>query len=99
MAVMNCWEYKSCGRERGGTRVDDLGVFTASANRKAKGIKRGLNRRMACWAIAGTLCNEKVQGTFASKLPTCTTCNFYDFVRIEEGANFNNAHEIRELME
>ncbi|MEE9564464.1 MAG: hypothetical protein V3V63_02010 [Candidatus Hydrothermarchaeaceae archaeon] len=31
-----------------------------------------------CARIAGTLCDEEVQGTFAMKLATCMSCNFYN---------------------
>lgn len=30
-----------------------------------------------CWLIAGTFCNEKVQGRFAQKLTNCSECSVY----------------------
>ncbi len=51
---MNCWEFKKCGREKGGAKTAELGVCPAYP---AHGTH--------CDHIAGTLCGGKVQGTFA----------------------------------
>jgi hypothetical protein len=63
---MNCWEFKKCGREKGGSKVNELGICPAYPN-NGKG----------CAYTAGTLCGGKVQGTFATKLATCLSCEFY----------------------
>jgi hypothetical protein len=63
---MNCWEFKKCGREAGGAKVKELGVCPAYPD----------NGQMCAYAT-GTLCGGKVQGTFASKLATCLSCDFY----------------------
>jgi hypothetical protein len=63
---MNCWEFKKCGRQRGGAKAAELGVCPAWPN-------DGHN----CARMAGTLCGGKVQGTFAAKLPNCMACDFY----------------------
>lgn len=39
-----------------------------------------------CWALTGTFCGGKVQGTFAEKLGNCIVCEFYKLIRIERGA-------------
>jgi len=83
----NCWEVKKCGRERGGAKVAELGVCPApQANLIA--INNGIHGGRICWAIAGTLCGGKVQGTFAQKAANCVNCEFYLAVRREEGSNF-----------
>jgi hypothetical protein len=63
---MNCWEFKKCGREKGGAKAEELGVCPAYP-------KHG----KTCAKIAGTFCGGKVQGTFASKLANCLVCEFY----------------------
>lgn len=63
---MKCWEFKKCGREKGGARVNELGVCAAYPDHGKH-----------CARVAGTLCEGKVQGTFAMKLPNCSVCDFY----------------------
>jgi hypothetical protein len=63
---MKCWEFKKCGREKGGAKVKELGVCPAYPD---KG-----NR---CARVVGTFCHGKVQGSFAAKLADCMKCDFY----------------------
>lgn len=63
---MNCWEYKKCGREKGGAKAAELGVCPAYPNNGD-----------CCARVAGTLCGGQVQGTFATKLANCMACEFY----------------------
>jgi hypothetical protein len=88
MGAMNCWEFKNCGRQIGGSKTAELGVCAASENTKATGINNGKNGGRACWVIAGTLCGGKVQGTFAAKLANCMACEFYQLVSKEEGDSY-----------
>lgn len=64
---MNCWEYKECGREEGGKNAEELGVCPAWPDNGAD-----------CWFMAGTLCGGRPEGTYADKLGSCRTCDFYD---------------------
>jgi hypothetical protein len=64
---MNCWEFKKCGREKGGPKAMELGVCPAWP---VGGT--------TCARVGGTLCGGKVQGTFASKLGSCMQCEFYN---------------------
>ena len=59
-----CWEYMQCGRE-----VNDE-------------IKCPSHPHFGqvCWAVAGTLCAGKIQGTFAQKINDCRQCKFYQKV-------------------
>ena len=82
---MNCWDFKQCGRQPGGSRVSDLGVCPASTDVKADGLNGGRNGGRICWALTGTLCGGKVQGTFAHKLANCMDCEFYRLVQTEQG--------------
>jgi hypothetical protein len=35
------------------------------------------NSERYCWRIAGTFCDDDVQGTFAEKALTCSKCEFF----------------------
>ncbi len=85
---LNCWEFMQCGRESGGAKVSELGVCPSSTVEAHDGKNGGTNGGRYCWAIAGTFCNGKVQGTFARKLGECTNCYFYRFVEREEERQF-----------
>jgi len=94
MAKMNCWEFKKCGREPGGAKVAELGVCAAATVAAVNGCNNGKNGGRSCWAIAGTLCGGKVQGSFAEKLGNCLKCEFYQQVGAEEGSNFTSSKDI-----
>jgi len=81
----NCWEYKNCGRELGGNKIEELGVCPAPIDTTSTGLNGGDNAGRICWAVAGTFCGNKVQGKFAEKEPTCMSCDFYKKVKEEEG--------------
>ena len=84
--LLNCWEYMKCGRELSGIKSNELGVCPAASDNSFNGINSGLCAGRICWAVAGTFCDGKVQGTFAEKRTSCLDCNFYKKVQIEEGA-------------
>jgi hypothetical protein len=84
----NCWEVKNCGREAGGKNVSELGVCSAATDKSADGLNGGKNGGRICWAVAGTFCEGKKQGTFAEKRISCMGCNFYKKVAEEEGEDF-----------
>ena len=81
---LNCWEYMKCGREPGGTKVDEFGICPAAADLSFDGINSGICGGRICWAVAGTFCDGKVQGTFAEKRESCMSCSFYKTVQEEE---------------
>lgn len=60
---LNCWQVKKCGREPGGAKTAELGICPAAAEVALSGTNGGKNGGRACWAIAGTLCGGKVQGS------------------------------------
>jgi len=98
-AKLNCWEFKRCGREPGGTAVGALGVCPAASAREVDGTNHGSAGGRACWAIAGTLCGGVVQGTFAQKLGSCMKCEFYRSVVKQEGRAIATARAIHEKLE
>lgn len=86
MQRQNCWEVKKCGREVGGAKVAELGVCPTATLVVLDGMNHGTNGGRMCWAVTGSLCGDKVQGTFAAKLPSCMQCEFYKTVQRQEGA-------------
>src|SRR5512137_1484638 len=87
MTKQNCWEFKKCGREQGGLKSSEFGVCSAFTETRVHLANGGRNGGRACWAVSGTLCGGKVQGTFATKLGNCMACEFYKLVAAEEGPN------------
>ena len=83
----NCWEFKQCGREPGGARADQLDVCPAATAESFDGTNKGKNAGRYCWRVAGTFCEGKVEGFFASGLMSCALCDFYRSVQETEHDN------------
>ncbi len=64
--LLNCWEFKRCGREAGGAKAGEFGVCPAYPDHGHD-----------CASMAGTLCGGTVQGSFAQKISNCRQCEFY----------------------
>jgi hypothetical protein len=94
MAKKNCWEFKKCGREPGGSKSAEFGVCPASSEKRVNRVHGGMNGGRACWALTGTFCGGVVQGTFAAKLRNCMDCEFYKLVGTEEGSEYEGAKAI-----
>jgi hypothetical protein len=94
MAKQNCWEYKKCGREPGGSRVGELGVCPSATEKRLTGTHGGVSAGRACWVVGGTFCGGKVQGSYAQKLANCMECAFYHSIRADEGQHFQPAPEL-----
>lgn len=82
--AQNCWEFKKCGREPGGVKSKELGVCPAATESRLININSGKKGGRACWAVTGTLCGGKIQGSFATKLGNCMNCDFFIQVWKEE---------------
>jgi len=87
MEKLNCWEHKKCGRQPGGHKAQELGICPVTTYTELHGAHGGANAGRACWAIAGSLCGGKIQGTYAQKLNNCWRCDFMNAVKQEEAAN------------
>ncbi|OGR02303.1 MAG: hypothetical protein A2511_03575 [Deltaproteobacteria bacterium RIFOXYD12_FULL_50_9] len=98
MQKRNCWEYMRCGREPGGGRVEELGLCAAATEVRLANANGGKNGGRACWALTGTLCGNRVQGTFANKLGNCRLCEFYLRVKQEEGGSCLSTKAILKLL-
>ncbi len=81
---LNCWEYKKCGREPGGSKVDKDGVCPAASQKTFDTFNHGINAGRTCWLVAGTFCDGQLSGTFAEKIDTCRNCDFYKKIQEDE---------------
>jgi CRP-like cAMP-binding protein len=84
---LNCWEFMGCKRGPGGAEADENGTCVAAMDSSYDGINTGKNAGRICWAVAGTCCEGEIQGTFAEKRDSCTSCPFYKLVQEEEGTS------------
>jgi len=94
MIRKNCWEFFECGRQPGGNKEKELGTCPAATQIVLNGTNAGINGGRSCWAVAGTLCKGKTQGTYAQKLGDCLQCKFFASVRDEQGNNFVSTRDI-----
>ena len=76
---------KKCGREPGGVKTAEYGVCPAAEHTDSNGINSGKNGGRICWAVAGTFCGGKVQGSFAQKQVSCMACEVFKQIKREEG--------------
>ncbi|WP_446011497.1 two-CW domain-containing protein [Candidatus Electrothrix sp.] len=76
--IMNCWEYKLCGREKGGVHAEKKGICPAYPDNGKR-----------CARVAGTLCGGKVQGEFVMKLLSCMKCDFYKSENYDKSYGMN----------
>ena len=83
MTKNNCWEVLKCGREPGGAKSGELGVCSASTEKKVDGLHGGINGSRVCWAISGTLCTRKVQGDIVGDY--CSADSGYSRTRHDVG--------------
>jgi hypothetical protein len=84
LAKKNCWEILNCGREPGGTKIDELGVCPAATDTSVDGLNSGKNAGRVCWSLTGTLCAGEVQGDFDKKMAKCAKCEVFTQVFREE---------------
>jgi hypothetical protein len=84
MKKMNCWEFMKCERQPGGARAVELGICPVTVHTELDGAHGGTAAGRACWAVVGSFCGGKVQGTYAEKMKDCTRCAFMALVTSEE---------------
>ncbi|PWB74270.1 hypothetical protein C3F09_04130 [candidate division GN15 bacterium] len=85
---LNCWEVKACGRGPRNSNHDTTDICPAALCNDADTTNAGVSGGRVCWAIAGTMCGGRTQGTFALKFGSCMTCEVFLQVRQEEGDRF-----------
>ncbi len=81
----NCWDFKDCGREIGGSKVAEFGICPAAEAFEADGYCEGKNGGRGCAFIAGTFCGGAIQGTVSDKEKECFSCDFYQELKKEHG--------------
>lgn len=99
MKKINCWEFKKCGRELGGMNSLIMQVCPAATDVLLDGVHGGSNAGRACWIIAGTLSGDQSHCGFANTFASCGCCDFYEFVKNEEGENLQMTHSLLKLVE
>jgi len=83
--MLNCWEFKKCGREIGGEKTLEQGVCPVAMEIRADGIHNGKNGGRCCWVITNSVFDEKTAHGFClKKIQECRTCDFYLFVQKSE---------------
>lgn len=98
MSRMNCWEFFDCGRQKGGRNVAEYGECPAAVSKELDGVNDGTNGGRCCWAIAGTLCEGEVQGSYAQKLGNCLKCDFHAFVRGQQREQYAATKKILDIL-
>ena len=101
MQRKNCWEVKKCGRQPGGENAEKCGVCPAAIPSEYDGTNKGTCSGRFCWFVAGTICEGKIQGSYAQKLMDCINCEFLIQVNEDEGSDFvlvppNKTKSVRE---
>jgi hypothetical protein len=79
---LNCWEYKNCGREKGGLMVEALGECPVAAAMYLDGTNGGQAGGRSCWTVRNCGCRLLRAGI--GKLNGCQNCEFYRRVCHEE---------------
>lgn len=85
---LNCWEYNDCGRHPKGKNVEEFGVCPSSVSKHSNDINCGTNGGRICWTINNTFCKGEEQGLAEDRFGNCLDCDFYKYVRGEEGSKF-----------
>ncbi len=85
---VNCWEHMSCGRQPGGLHEDEFGPCPAATDSTCDGVNGGRNAGRFCWAVPGTMCCGKIDGTYEEKIKRCRGCSFFQLIKAQEGYHF-----------
>lgn len=78
IAKLNCWEYKNCGREKGGLLENLLGECPVSTAMKHDGQNGGKGAGRVCWMVSSE------EGVMPCGRQSCCACDFYNRVVYEE---------------
>ena len=81
---LNCWEYKNCGREKGGLMVGVLGECPVATAMQHDGSNGGRAAGRVCWTVRN--CSSRLARAGVGRLTDCHQCEFYRRVLHEEEA-------------
>jgi len=79
---LNCWEFKNCGREKGGLMAGVLGECAAATAMQFDGTNGGQAGGRVCWMISN--CGNRTIRAGQGTLNNCQQCEFYRRVLHEE---------------
>ncbi len=79
---LNCWQFKNCGREKGGLMSKTLGVCPVSQAMRCDGQNQGIAGGRVCWSIRNSGNRLTRSGICSSSC--CQKCEFYRRVLYEE---------------
>ncbi|MBS1113079.1 MAG: hypothetical protein H6Q92_842 [Nitrospirae bacterium] len=99
MKKLNCWEFKKCGRQFGGEKVSELGLCPVVIEISLEGTHDGESGGRACWVLEGTICKGYIHGNFIEKQRECEKCDFYEYVKQQEGNNFLSIATLLKIIE
>ena len=78
--IINCWEFKQCGRELNGKNVLTDGLCPAALDFRLNGVHRGENAGRCCWVVRSLADKYDSIGT-CSCSEQCSECSFYKLVK------------------
>jgi hypothetical protein len=99
MRKQNCWEFMGCRKNVSGFSADEFGVCPAVTCKTLNGVHRGMNGGRACWMVTGTMCGNKIQGSYKYKAGNCSECDFFLQVKNEEGKKYVQPETLLSLAE
>ncbi|MCP4684775.1 MAG: hypothetical protein GY867_04930 [bacterium] len=79
---LNCWQFKNCGREKGGLMAKTLGVCPASKTMRCDGQNGGIAGGRVCWTLQDS--GNRLTRSGICSSPSCQDCEFYRRVLYEE---------------
>jgi len=82
MEKLNCWQFKNCGREKGGLLASVVGECPVSSAFRLDGLNGGIAGGRACWLVDKLSCPCSLAG--GHSLSSCHNCDFYRRVLFEE---------------
>jgi len=88
-----------CRKNVSGFTPDEFGVCPAVTCKTLNGVHGGMNGGRACWMVTGTMCGNKIQGSYQYKVENCIQCIFFLNVKIEEGKKYVQPETLLSLTE
>ncbi len=82
---LNCWQFKNCGREKGGILATILGECPVPTAMKFDGLNDGVGAGRACWMVPDAACRK--DAVRYHRANSCHDCEFYRRVIFEEEEN------------
>jgi len=79
---LNCWQFKNCGREKGGLMASTLGVCPVAEAMRCDGQNHGIAGGRVCWSLR--VSGNRLTSSGICSSPSCHNCEFYRRVLYEE---------------